>query len=426
MVKIEYASNFRKEATILFEILLINFLFLLIPFIGYFAFFDENDYPHFNIIFSVMATISVIFCMSFPIHLHNGFIFDLRYISFVIIALYWGFKNALIPYFALNVFRVIIGGNGMIQSFLFSTVILVAASLCSSKFLSLDIKYRIPFAGMVSLLTMVFYLLTLSFQIPLNHEFWVLAINATGTHFFMMIIMVSMIERLIANMRAHKLIMQSDRFQIISELSASVAHEIRNPLTATHGFLQLLSQSKAIPSKEKSYVHYSLQELIRAEKIVSDFLTFSKPQYENMADSDLKVETEYAKNILIPYANMHKVDIKINFHNSLHKSFDKSQIQQCFINLYKNGIEAMKEKGGTLVIEVSEQKKNIVVKIKDSGIGMTEEQISTLGKPYYSTKKQGTGLGMVMVYNAIHKAGGTIEVESKKGRGTTFIIVFPV
>jgi len=401
-------------------------LFLLIPFIGYYAFFAENDYPYLNIIFSVMATISMICCMAFPIHLQSGFIFDLRYISFIIIALYWGFKNTLILYFALNIFRLIIGGHGILQSFLFSTLILVAASLCSRKFLSLDIKYRIPIAGIVSCLTMVFYLFTLSFQIPLNHEFWMLAINATGTHFFMMIIIVSMIERLIANMRAQKLIMQSDRFQVISELSASVAHEIRNPLTATHGFLQLLSQSEAIPSKEKSYVNYSLQELKRAEKIVSDFLTFSKPQYENMADSNLKEETEYAKNILIPYANMHNVEIEIDFHNSLHKSFDKSQIQQCFINLYKNGIEAMKENGGTLVVEVSAQKKHIVVKIKDSGAGMTEKQISTLGTPYYSTKKQGTGLGMVMVYNAIHKAGGSIEVESKKGRGTTFIIVFPV
>jgi len=412
--------------TILFETLLIDFMFLLIPFIGYFIFFDAKNYPHLNLIFSIMATISVIGCLSLPIHLQSGFIFDLRYISFIIIALYWGYKNALIPYFALNLYRFLIGGDGIIQSFLFSTVILIAASLCSKKFLSFDTKYRIPFAGLISFLTMVFYLFTLSFQTPLDHEFWMLAINATGTHFIMMIIMVSMIERLIANMRAQKLIMQSDRFQVISELSASVAHEIRNPLTTTHGFLQLLSQSESIPSKEKNYVAYSLQELKRAEKIVSDFLAFSKPQYENMADSDLKEETEYAKNILIPYANMHNVDIQIHFHNSLHRSFDKSQIQQCFINLYKNGIEAMKEKGGKLEIEVSEQKRSIILKIKDSGTGMAEEQISTLGKPYYSTKKQGTGLGMVMVYNAIHKAGGTVKVESKKGRGTTFIIEFPV
>lgn len=408
------------------QILLLNFLFLLIPFLGYFIFFDASSYRHFNLIFSIFATISVICCMLFPIQLQSGFIFDLRYIPFIIIALYWGFKSALIPYLAINIYQLLIGGESIIESFLFSTIILIVMSLCNHKFLSLDIKYRILFSGTASFLSMVFYLFTLSFWAPFNHEFWVLSIYVIGTYLLVMLILVSMIERLIANIREQKLIMQSDRFQIISELSASVAHEIRNPLTATHGFLQLLSQSKSISLQEKNYVDYSLQELKRAEKIVGDFLTFSRPQYENMKDSDLKEETEYAKNILMPYAHMYNVDIQIRFHNSLHKYFDRSQMQQCFINIYKNGIEAMKERGGTLEIEVFGQKQNILIKIKDSGIGMTDEQISALGKPYYSTKKQGTGLGMVMVYNAIHKAGGTIEVESKIGKGTTFMITFPV
>lgn len=408
------------------QILLLNFLFLLIPFLGYFIFFDASSYRHFNLIFSIFATISVICCMLFPIQLQSGFIFDLRYIPFIIIALYWGFKSALIPYLAINIYQLLIGGESIIESFLFSTIILIVMSLCNHKFLSLDIKYRILFSGTASFLSMVFYLFTLSFWAPFNHEFWVLSIYVIGTYLLVMLILVSMIERLIANIREQKLIMQSDRFQIISELSASVAHEIRNPLTATHGFLQLLSQSKSISLQEKNYVDYSLQELKRAEKIVGDFLTFSRPQYENMKDSDLKEETEYAKNILMPYAHMYNVDIQIHFHNSLHKYFDRSQMQQCFINIYKNGIEAMKERGGTLEIEVFGQKQNILIKIKDSGIGMTDEQISALGKPYYSTKKQGTGLGMVMVYNAIHKAGGTIEVESKIGKGTTFMITFPV
>ncbi|WP_255473135.1 ATP-binding protein [Rummeliibacillus sp. SL167] len=408
------------------QILLLNFLFLLIPFLGYFIFFDASSYRHFNLIFSIFATISVICCMLFPIQLQSGFIFDLRYIPFIIIALYWGFKSALIPYLAINIYQLLIGGEGIIESFLFSTVILIVMSLCNHKFLSLDIKYRILFSGTASFLSMVFYLFTLSFWAPFNHGFWILSIYVIGTYLLVMLILVSMIERLIANIREQKLIMQSDRFQIISELSASVAHEIRNPLTATHGFLQLLSQSKSISLQEKNYVDYSLQELKRAEKIVGDFLTFSRPQYENMKDSNLKEETEYAKNILMPYAHMYNVDIQIHFHNSLHKYFDRSQMQQCFINIYKNGIEAMKERGGTLEIEVSEQKRNILIKIKDSGIGMTDEQISALGKPYYSTKKQGTGLGMVMVYNAIHKAGGTIEVESKIGKGTIFMITFPV
>ncbi|WP_449603861.1 ATP-binding protein, partial [Paenibacillus sp. Marseille-Q9583] len=102
------------------------------------------------------------------------------------------------------------------------------------------------------------------------------------------------------------------------------------------------------------------------------------------------------------------------------------QIQQCLINLYKNGIEAMKEKdGGTLFIDISEKKQNIIISIRDTGIGMTKEEISRLGKPYYSTKAEGTGLGMLMVYSTIDKVKGIVEVDSEKGKGTTFIITIP-
>ncbi len=101
-------------------------------------------------------------------------------------------------------------------------------------------------------------------------------------------------------------------------------------------------------------------------------------------------------------------------------------MRQCFINLFKNGIEAMKDSGGILCIKVLEHKNNIIIKITDSGIGMDEQEILSIAKPYYSTKNDGTGLGMVIVYNAIHNVGGQVNVESSKGKGTTFTITIPV
>ncbi|MBK3493809.1 GHKL domain-containing protein [Viridibacillus sp. YIM B01967] len=410
----------------MFETLLLNFLFLLIPFLAYLIFFENGNLYKIKSILNITVAITMVLCMTLPFHLDSGFIFDLRYIPCIIVSLYWGYKNTILLYIVLNTYRFIIGGDGVIQSLLFSTIVLVAVSMCSNKFKSLDSQYRISFATMISFFTMFFYLATLSFQMPINREFWILSINAITTHVVLMIILLILIERIISNMKAREVIIQSDRLQVISELSASVAHEIRNPLTITSGFLQLLSHSESISLKDKDYVEYSLQELKRAEKIVGDFLTFSKPLSENMVDSNLKEETEYAKNILIPYANMYNVNLHVSFHNSLHKAFDKNQMHQCFINLYKNGIEAMKDTGGTLMIDISEQKKNIIIKIKDQGIGMTDEEISFLGKPYYSTKKEGTGLGMLMVYSTIHKVKGLIKVESEKGKGTVFTIMIPV
>jgi two-component system sporulation sensor kinase B len=86
----------------------------------------------------------------------------------------------------------------------------------------------------------------------------------------------------------------------------------------------------------------------------------------------------------------------------------------------------MKEKGGgTLYIDISEKKQNIIISIRDSGIGMTKEEITRLGKPYYSTKAEGTGLGMLMIYSTIDKVKGNVEVDSEKGKGTTFLITIP-
>lgn len=375
----------------------------------------------------LLSSISMILCMEFPIKLEIGYIVDLRYIPFLLFALYGGYKYTFVLYIVLNGWRFFIGGQGFFQSLVFSTIIFILVPLLNKWFMKQTSKKRILFAVIVSFSTMIFYLLTLIAFLPnLNKEYWEMAYNTLATHAFVMAVIMILIEQIIANRHTRDLLFQSERFDVVSDLTASVAHEIRNPLTVTNGFLQLLRQSQTITQEEKKYVEYSLIELKRAEGIVSDFLAFSKPQCENMVFSNLKDETEYVVNILTPYANMYHVHIHLNFHNTSMLKYDKNQIQQCLINLFKNAIEAMKETGGILDITVSANKKTINIKIRDTGIGMSREEVTQLGRPYYSTKKEGTGLGMLMVYSTISKLNGKIHVESEKGKGTTFNITIPV
>jgi len=366
-------------------------------------------------------------CIAKPFKLDIGFIFDLRYVPFIIVALFGGYKNVLPLYIILNIYRFYVGGEGTLQSFIFATIILILVPLYSKKFLKLDSKGRVIAATVISFLTMGFYLSILSFaQGTSNREFWILTLNAFTTHVGVMIINMILIEKIITNIKNRDRIMQSERLNVVSELAASVSHEIRNPLTVTSGFLQLLNKSKTMTQEEKGFIELSLQELQRAEKIVSDYLSFAKPQSDNMVYSNMEAESEYTKNIIMPFATMHKVEVQFSFNNSLNKSYDRNQIQQCLINLYKNGIEAMKDtEGGTLFIDIFEKKQNIMISIKDNGVGMTKDEISRLGKPYYSTKAEGTGLGMLMVYSTIDKVKGSIEVDSEKGKGTTFLITIP-
>ncbi|QWU16178.1 two-component system, sporulation sensor kinase B [Paenibacillus sophorae] len=411
----------------MFETLLLNFLFLLFPVVIVLIFFENRTHSYNRKMLILLSAVTMILCIAKPIKLEMGFIFDLRYIPFIIVALFGGYKNVLPLYLILNICRFYVGGGGTIPSFLYSTAVFILIPLFSKKFLKLDSKSRILCATVISFLTMGFYLIILSMILgTLDRQFWTLTFHALTTHVVVMGIIMLLIEKIITNIKNRDRILQSERLNVVSELAASVSHEIRNPLTVTSGFLQLLNKSNTITPVEKGYIELSLQELNRAEKIVSDYLSFAKPQSENMVYSNMKAESEYTKNLILPYATIHQVEVQFSFNNSLNKSYDRNQIQQCLINLYKNGIEAMKDKGGgTLIIDISERKQNIIISIQDTGIGMTKEEISRLGKPYYSTKEEGTGLGMLMAYSTINKVKGIIEVDSEKGKGTTFVITIP-
>ncbi len=409
------------------ETLLLNFLFLLFPILIAVIFF-ENGLTNFNkYLLMLLSSVTLIFCMAFPIKLELGFIVDLRYIPFIIVALFGGYKMAFPLYIILNAYRFFIGGDGIFQSLALSTIVLILVPLLSAKFLQQNSRWRIFYAICVTFLTMSYYFFTLSFKFPkLTSEFWYLAFYTLSTHLMAVFILMALIEKIISNVKRREMYVQAERMKDVSHFSASIAHEIRNPLTVTSGFLQLLNESKTITADEKIYIEFSLKELERAETIVSDFLTFSKPQCENMVFSDFAKDVKYVENIMQPYAKMNRVEILVRLTNTLKTIYDENQMQQCLINLVKNGIESMQEHGGMLYVDVTEHKKNILIKIQDSGSGMTREGISQLGKPYYSTKQEGTGLGMFMVYSTIRNVKGEIKVKSTVGKGTTFLLYIPV
>ncbi|QUL54838.1 ATP-binding protein [Paenibacillus tritici] len=411
----------------MFETLLLNFLFMLFPVLIFLIFFENRPHAYNRKILVLLIAITMILCIAKPIRLETGFIFDLRYVPFIITALYGGYKNTLPLYLILNVYRFYIGGEGTIQSFLFSTAVLVLVPSISSKFLRSKPRGRMMWAVSIVVLTMGCYLFILSLILDkLDMQYWTLAFYALTIHAVVMAVLMILLEQILTNLRNRERIMQSERLNVVSELAASVSHEMRNPLTVTSGFLQLLNLSKTLTPEEKGYIELSLLELNRAEKIISDYLSFAKPQSENRVYSNLQAECEYTKNVIMPYATIHKVAVEFSFNNTLCTHYDRNQMQQCLINLYKNAIEAMQGRDdGVLSIEITESKPNIVITIRDTGIGMTKEEISRLGKPYYSTKEEGTGLGMLMVYNAINKVKGRIEVRSEKGKGTTFKIIIP-
>lgn len=231
----------------------------------------------------------------------------------------------------------------------------------------------------------------------------------------------------VTNLRVNEQrILNSEKLENISHLSSALAHEIRNPMTAVKGFLQLIISNNFNDEKRREFALIAISEIDRAENIIRDFLTYSKPNFKSINNICLNEEIQKVLAILQPLANQNTVQMFFDSKTSNLIYGENSLFQQCLINLCKNAIEAM-ENGGILTISTWDTKANLYVKIKDTGVGMSEGQLLNLGKPFYSTKgEKGTGLGLMLTNNIIKKMNGSLQVTSKLGMGTTFLLKFPM
>ncbi|WP_138755706.1 sensor histidine kinase [Paenibacillus sinopodophylli] len=218
---------------------------------------------------------------------------------------------------------------------------------------------------------------------------------------------------------------RSEKMEIISQLAASVAHEVRNPLQVTRGFLQVLGDGSR-NDKEKGFMKLAIEELDRASEIITDFLMFAKPELEqtsilNTADEILKIQA-----ILVPLANMQGGVIQVELASGLYVHGNSSKFKQALINIIKNSIESINKDGIIAIRAYLKDNRHVVICIKDNGEGMSKHEVNKLGEPYYSQKTKGTGLGLMVTFRIIEVMKGTIIFTSEKGVGTEAIIQFPL
>ncbi|GAE07781.1 sporulation kinase B [Paenibacillus sp. JCM 10914] len=217
---------------------------------------------------------------------------------------------------------------------------------------------------------------------------------------------------------------RSEKMEIISELAASVAHEVRNPLQVTRGFLQLLS-GKAKES-DREYMALALIELDRASGIITDFLTFAKPEISKESVMKISDEFKHIEGILAPLAHLQGGRITVDIPHEVWVRGNSSKFKQALINMIKNSIEALKEgEEGLVRIRCYQQRKNVYIHVTDNGEGMAEKEIMRLGEPYFSNKTKGTGLGLMVTFRIVEAMGGSVYYTSKQGVGTDAVITLP-
>jgi two-component system, sporulation sensor kinase E len=260
-----------------------------------------------------------------------------------------------------------------------------------------------------------------------------------------------------ARQKTHEAI-ESERIQALTLLAASVAHEIGNPLNALHIHLQLMERelkkfaslardvppAGGSPARKKNrpdaaagdlletaarlekYLAVSKGEITRLDYIVTQFLQAIRPSAPQLRLASLNDVVKETLDLLRPEVENRGIVIKEKLARQLPASpIDPAQIKQALVNLIKNAIQAM-TKGGVLNVQTDPGVDGVVVSVADTGGGIPQEQINRIFEPFYTTKKKGTGLGLMIVQRIVRDHGGRIDLESHVGRGTVFRIWLPL
>jgi len=232
---------------------------------------------------------------------------------------------------------------------------------------------------------------------------------------------------------------RADRLSALGQLSAGLAHEIRNPLGAIKGAVEILEEDFPVGHSKAEFYAIILKEVERLNDVVTNFLNFARPVAPHFAPVDVWDVLTSLEGLISGQARAHRVQIFTSFHSGPARVMaDEALIKQAFLNIALNALEAMPEGGDlavstrladppvTGVLEGESREEWMEVVFDDTGCGIPEEHLGRVFDPFFTTKKDGTGLGLAITYRIIENHRGAIRVMSQAGRGTTFMITLPL
>ncbi|WP_308635813.1 PAS domain S-box protein [Paenibacillus silvisoli] len=221
------------------------------------------------------------------------------------------------------------------------------------------------------------------------------------------------------------MLVQAEKLTAVGQLAASIAHEIRNPLTSLKGFIQLIERT--VPEARKSYFKIIQDELKRIEVITSELLYLAKPQAQEFKPEQISRIIDDVVMLMGSQALIKNIELHAQ-HLEILPAIEcvGIQLKQVFINLIKNAMEAMPDGGKIQIIASRPNEDFIAIQVIDEGQGIPPELIARIGSPFYTTKETGTGLGMMATMQIIHAHNGTLDISSREGQGTTIHIRLPV
>jgi two-component system, sporulation sensor kinase B len=218
---------------------------------------------------------------------------------------------------------------------------------------------------------------------------------------------------------------QAERLKTAGQMAAAVAHEIRNPITVVKGFLQFYQEEQSFGEKSQEHFAMMLEELQIAETVISDFLSIAKPKEDIESNTvNVKDALNSVVELIHSFALLNNITMKLDVEDNYYIACSLMEFKQLIVNLLKNAIEASPI-GESVVIQAKKKNNFVKIDVIDTGNGMTEEELKSIGTPFYSLKSKGTGLGLMICFNIVHRYNGSIQFQSEKEKGTKVTITFP-
>jgi len=219
----------------------------------------------------------------------------------------------------------------------------------------------------------------------------------------------------------------------MGELAAGVAHEIRNPLAGIAGAIEIITKDFPKDHPDREVLEDLRQEVRRIEKVLNDMLAYAKPKPPQFGRADLKETFARTLHLARQQTGLRHIEFSVQVPPDLPACrVDSEQLHQVLLNLVLNGMQAIEGEGRiTMAAKVDapggpSQDDSVEISVSDTGAGIPPESLERIFRPFYTTKRGGTGLGLSLCRRIIRQHGGTLTVESKMGKGSRFIIRLPL
>ena len=225
--------------------------------------------------------------------------------------------------------------------------------------------------------------------------------------------------------RMEEAMQRADRLAVVGALAAGLAHEVRNPLAAMCGSIDLLSLSPKLGEKEKRLMQVVRGEGERLEALLKDFLAFARPASPQLVAIEAGPLVEQTADVFRREAALKGISVTVEVDPGVWLSVDVNQIKSVLWNLLGNARDAT-DPGGHIAVKLRRQAGQAVLEIEDTGLGISGEDLPRIFDPFFTTKAGGTGLGLAIVHRVVEAHGGRIAVRSEPGRGSTFSVALPL